>query len=187
MTPLRRRFVEHLTLRNFSPATIRSYVCCVAGFARHHRRSPADLGAEDVRSFLNPNSGASGLTAAFSGSQSPQVEREGIGSASSRSRKALCPAYTLRKLPHYLRAIDALPLGSFKAQPPCLVIEAVLGIGRAELKDSSPVVVRELDRELAEGKPTIVPPAFVTWVYLVERNALDPFTSFSDRLPDPHA
>ena len=52
MTPLRRRFIDHLTLRNFSESTISSYVCCVRRFALHHGRSPADLGADDVRSYL---------------------------------------------------------------------------------------------------------------------------------------
>src|SRR5262245_2869046 len=51
MTPLRQRFIDDLRRRNFSPKTIQAYVAGVVRFARHCRRSPADLGAEDVRTF----------------------------------------------------------------------------------------------------------------------------------------
>ena len=46
MTPLRRRFVEDLTLRNYSPRTIECYVALVARFAAHFGRSPEELGVE---------------------------------------------------------------------------------------------------------------------------------------------
>jgi integrase/recombinase XerD len=52
MTPLRRRMIEDMTLRNFTPATIRAYVRCVARFARHFHASPEHLGPELVRAFL---------------------------------------------------------------------------------------------------------------------------------------
>lgn len=51
MTPLRRRFVEDLALRNYSPRTIECYVAQVARFAAHFGRSPEVLGAEEVRAF----------------------------------------------------------------------------------------------------------------------------------------
>ena len=35
MTPLRRRMIDDMTLRNFTPATIQAYVRCVARFARY--------------------------------------------------------------------------------------------------------------------------------------------------------
>ena len=35
MTPLRRRMIDDMTLRNFTPKTIQAYVDCVARFARH--------------------------------------------------------------------------------------------------------------------------------------------------------
>jgi integrase/recombinase XerD len=52
MTPLRRRMIDDMTLRNFSPGTIRAYVGCVARFARHFHISPDGLGHEHVRAFL---------------------------------------------------------------------------------------------------------------------------------------
>ena len=39
MTELRRRMIEELQLRNYSPNTIEVYIRCVAKFAQHFRRS----------------------------------------------------------------------------------------------------------------------------------------------------
>ncbi len=52
MTPLRRRMIDDMVLRNFTPQTVRSYVQCVARFARHFNCSPEHLGPEHVRAFL---------------------------------------------------------------------------------------------------------------------------------------
>ena len=52
MTPLRRRMIEDMTLRNFTLQTIQSYVWCVARFARYFNRSPEHLGPEHVRAYL---------------------------------------------------------------------------------------------------------------------------------------
>ena len=51
MSPLRRRMIEDMTVRNLSPATQRSYVHAVAKFSRYFGRSPDRLGSEDVRAF----------------------------------------------------------------------------------------------------------------------------------------
>jgi integrase/recombinase XerD len=51
MTPLRQRMIDDMTLRNFSPETQRSYVHYVAGFARHFRRCPSELGVEEIREY----------------------------------------------------------------------------------------------------------------------------------------
>jgi hypothetical protein len=52
MTPLRRRMIDDMTLRNFTPKTVHSYVQCIARFARHFNTSPELLGPEHVRAFL---------------------------------------------------------------------------------------------------------------------------------------
>jgi integrase/recombinase XerD len=52
MTPLRRRMIDDMTLRNFTPATIDAYVRCVARFALHFHASPNLLGREHVRAYL---------------------------------------------------------------------------------------------------------------------------------------
>ncbi|MCI0353972.1 MAG: site-specific integrase [Acidobacteria bacterium] len=51
MTPLRRRFIDDLRLRNKSPRTIEAYVLRVAQFAKHFRRSPEQLGVAEVRAY----------------------------------------------------------------------------------------------------------------------------------------
>jgi integrase/recombinase XerD len=53
MTPLRRRMTEDMTVRNLSPYTQRNYLFAVARFARHFDTSPADLGPEHLRAYLN--------------------------------------------------------------------------------------------------------------------------------------
>ena len=51
ISPLRRRMIEDMTVRNLSPATQRSYVHAVARFGRFFGRSPERLGLEEVRAF----------------------------------------------------------------------------------------------------------------------------------------
>src|SRR5277367_6457991 len=50
-SPLRRRMIEDMTVRNLSPATQRSYIHAVARFSRYFGHSPDRLGLEDVRAF----------------------------------------------------------------------------------------------------------------------------------------
>lgn len=52
MTPLRRRMIEDMTLRNFTPSTIQAYVRCVARFARYFDIVPDRLGPEHIRGYL---------------------------------------------------------------------------------------------------------------------------------------
>ena len=51
LSPLRRRMIEDMTVRNLSPATQRSYISAVLKFSRYFGRSPDKLELEDVRSF----------------------------------------------------------------------------------------------------------------------------------------
>ena len=43
MTELRRRMLEELRLRNYTPNTIKIYIRCVANFAQYFRASPEEL------------------------------------------------------------------------------------------------------------------------------------------------
>jgi len=52
MTPLRKRMIDEMELRNYSPKSIRLYVQNVARFARYFNKSPDNLGPEDVRTYL---------------------------------------------------------------------------------------------------------------------------------------
>ena len=51
ISPLRRRMLEDMTVRNLSPATQQSYIYAVSKFSRHFGRSPDHLGPEDVRTY----------------------------------------------------------------------------------------------------------------------------------------
>ena len=51
LSPLRRRMIEDMTVRNMSPATQRSYVSAVSKFSRYFGKSPERLSLEDVRAF----------------------------------------------------------------------------------------------------------------------------------------
>ena len=51
MTELRKRMLEELQRRNFSPHTIRGYIRTVRDFAAYFHKSPDQLGVEEVRQF----------------------------------------------------------------------------------------------------------------------------------------
>jgi integrase/recombinase XerD len=51
MSPLRRRMIEDMTVRNLSRSTQQSYIYAVAKFSRHFSRAPDQLGMEDVRAY----------------------------------------------------------------------------------------------------------------------------------------
>lgn len=51
LSPLRRRMIEDMTIRNLSPATQRSYISAVSKLSRHFGRSPDRLDVEDIRAF----------------------------------------------------------------------------------------------------------------------------------------
>jgi integrase/recombinase XerD len=51
MSPLRRRMIEDMTIRNLSPATQQCYLHAVSKFSRHFGRSPDRLGLGEVHAF----------------------------------------------------------------------------------------------------------------------------------------
>jgi len=51
VSPLRRRMIEDMTIRNLSPATQQSYLHAVSKFSQYFGRSPDRLDPEDVRAY----------------------------------------------------------------------------------------------------------------------------------------
>jgi len=51
ISPLRRRMIEDMTIRNLSPTTQRSYIHAVKKYAEYFERSPDRLDIEDVRAY----------------------------------------------------------------------------------------------------------------------------------------
>ncbi len=91
MTPLRRRMIDDMTLRNLAPKTIQAYVKCVARFALHFNRSPEHLGPEEIRAYL----------------LYLHQERHVSGSYLNQTRSALRFLYGVTLGRHY--ALEAIP------------------------------------------------------------------------------
>jgi len=51
VTQLRKRMLEELQRRNYSPATIRYYLSTVADFAKHFEKPPDQLGPDELRTY----------------------------------------------------------------------------------------------------------------------------------------
>ena len=52
MTPLRQRMINDMTVRGLAENTKRSYLTSVTGLARHYRRSPDQISAQEVQDYL---------------------------------------------------------------------------------------------------------------------------------------
>ncbi len=52
MTPLRQRMIDAMLLRGFAPRTQQAYCAAVVALAKHFRRSPETLSAEQLQSYL---------------------------------------------------------------------------------------------------------------------------------------
>ena len=52
MTPLRQRMFDALVLHGKAARTQQAYIGAVAGLARHYRRSPEQLSADEVQRYL---------------------------------------------------------------------------------------------------------------------------------------
>ena len=76
ISPLRRRMIEDMTVRNLSPATQRSYLAAVSKLSRYFGRSSDRLGLEDVRAFQ--------VHLVAIGMSWPALELQGVISSSHR-------------------------------------------------------------------------------------------------------
>jgi integrase/recombinase XerD len=56
ISPLRRRMIEAMTVRNLSPTTQGSYIHNVKKFSLHFGRSPDCLGLEEVHALRHASS-----------------------------------------------------------------------------------------------------------------------------------
>jgi integrase/recombinase XerD len=52
MSPLRRRMIDDMQIRNLTPNTQRVYIAQVVRFACHFRKSPELLGPAEIRTYL---------------------------------------------------------------------------------------------------------------------------------------
>ena len=52
MSELRTRMIRDMTVRGFSPRTHEAYIRQVVGLARHYRRAPDQLSADEVQTYL---------------------------------------------------------------------------------------------------------------------------------------
>ena len=50
MTRLRKRMLEELQRRNYSPTTVKAYLHTMDAWAKHFHRPPDQLGPEQIRS-----------------------------------------------------------------------------------------------------------------------------------------
>ena len=88
ISPLRRRMIEDMTIRNLSPATQQSYIYAVAKFSRHFGHSPDRLGLEDVRAYQLRSSGRGLIsTRQFAPCASSMASRWAAATQTSRSSR----------------------------------------------------------------------------------------------------
>ena len=52
MTPLRKKFIEDMNIRNFAESTQKAYVSALVRFSQYFKRSPEDISEEEVRKYL---------------------------------------------------------------------------------------------------------------------------------------
>ena len=53
MSQLRQRFLRDLTIRNYSPSTIKSYVSSIALLAKHFDKCPSQISSEELKAYLD--------------------------------------------------------------------------------------------------------------------------------------
>ena len=106
ISPLRRRMIEHMTVRNLSPATQQSYLNAISKFSRYFGRSPDRLSLEDVHAFLAGEPGrkaSSKPDLLLSASIPPTDHRSGSGTKASNIYRATKPGLSANTAPQARR------------------------------------------------------------------------------------
>jgi site-specific recombinase XerD len=119
MTPLRRRMIDDMTIRNMSPNTQKVYIYAVAKFAAFHRRSPGELTIDDIREYrlhliarglqptsINPIMGALRFLYGVTLGRKEMVEAIPY----ARKTDKLPPVLTGEEVVRFLKAIDDLKM-----------------------------------------------------------------------------
>ncbi len=52
MTPLRKKMIEEMQLRNFSPCTQKAYTGAVANFAKYYKRCPTKISKDEIKRYM---------------------------------------------------------------------------------------------------------------------------------------
>jgi integrase/recombinase XerD len=119
MSPLRRRMIEDMQIRNLTPHTQRAYVEHIVRFARHFRKSPEHLGPAEIRTYQlylahDRRLAASSITVAVSAMRffytvtlkRPWVVEDDI--PTGRQAKKLPVVMSKDEVAHFLGAVDNL-------------------------------------------------------------------------------
>lgn len=149
ISPLRRRMIEDMTIRNLSPATQRSYLHAVSKFSRYFGRSPDSLGAEDVRAF-QVHLVANGISWS-SLNQTVCALRffYGVTLGHAETPERIAYARTPRKLPDVLSADEVVRF--LEAVPSLKTRTALTASYAAGLRVSEAVCLKVCDIDSARG------------------------------------
>ncbi|MFL9872859.1 tyrosine-type recombinase/integrase [Paraburkholderia megapolitana] len=153
MTPLRRRMIEDMRVRNLAANTQRNYVSYVSAFARHFGSSPELLGLEEIRAWqlqlVDAQRSRSALvlaTAALRFLYNVTVKRGWVIDEISMSKKP-------RKLPVILSPDEATRL--FEAIPSIkyCVIPMAAYAGGLRISEATRLKVSDIDLPTGEIAP----------------------------------
>ncbi|MGS5046749.1 MULTISPECIES: tyrosine-type recombinase/integrase [unclassified Mameliella] len=149
ISPLRRRMIEDMTIRNLSPATQRSYLHAVSKFSRYFGCSPDRLGAEDVRAF-QVHLVANGISWS-SLNQTVCALRffYGVTLGHAETPERIAYARTPRKLPDVLSADEVVRF--LEAVPSLKTRTALTASYAAGLRVSEAVSLKVCDIDSARG------------------------------------
>ena len=106
MTPLRKRMLEDLQIRNYAPTTVAAYIRGVAEFAKHFGKSPELLGSEQIREY-----------------QLYLVKEKGV-SLSSYIQAVCALRFLYSNTLHLAVSVDRIPLPRYEKKLPVILSPA---------------------------------------------------------------